>query len=59
MPRPRRGVEQSRHRMWGHRAMEHPRYEVAGGNVFVLCPWPLVDFGNMTSAFDPNRYVIT
>lgn len=34
--------------MWGHPSIEHSWYKAADGNVYVLCPWRLVDYWQMT-----------
>lgn len=35
--------------MWGHPSIEHSWYKSPDGNVYVLCPWRLVDYWKMTA----------
>lgn len=45
--------------MWGHPSIEHSWYKAADGNVYVLCPWRLVDYWQMTLRVDPDDHLIT
>ena len=42
--------------MWGHPSIEHSWYKAADGNVYVLCPWRLVDYWQMTGRVDPDDH---
>jgi 4-hydroxyacetophenone monooxygenase len=44
--------------MWGHPSIEHSWYKSADGNVYILCPWRLVDYWNMTRGVDVDDHVI-
>ncbi|MGA7050988.1 MAG: NAD(P)/FAD-dependent oxidoreductase [Mycobacterium sp.] len=43
--------------MWGHPSIEHSWYK-ADGKVFILCPWRLVDYWQMTGSVDPDDHTI-
>jgi 4-hydroxyacetophenone monooxygenase len=44
--------------MWGHPSIEHSWYKAADGNVYILCPWRLVDYWEMTARADPQDHLI-
>lgn len=44
--------------MWGHPSIEHSWYKAADGNVYVLCPWRLVDYWRMTARAVPADHVV-
>lgn len=44
--------------MWGHPSIEHSWYKSPDGNVYVLCPWRLVDYWNRTATTDPADHLI-
>lgn len=44
--------------MWGHPSIEHSWYKAADGNVYVLCPWRLVDYWQMTGRVDPDDHTV-
>jgi 4-hydroxyacetophenone monooxygenase len=44
--------------MWGHRSIEHSWYKSADGNVYILCPWRLVDYWNMTRGVNVEDHVL-
>ena len=44
--------------MWGHPSIEHSWYKAADGNVYILCPWRLVDYWQMTARADPADHLI-
>jgi 4-hydroxyacetophenone monooxygenase len=44
--------------MWGHRSIEHSWYKSADGNVYILCPWRLVDYWNMTRGVAVEDHVL-
>ena len=44
--------------MWGHPSIEHSWYKAADGNVYVICPWRLVDYWQMTRRVDPDDHVV-
>jgi 4-hydroxyacetophenone monooxygenase len=43
--------------MWGHPSIEHSWYKSADGNVYILCPWRLVDYWNMTREVNGDDHV--
>lgn len=45
--------------MWGHPSIEHSWYKSADGNVYVLCPWRLVDYWKMTAGAEPADHVLS
>ncbi len=45
--------------MWGHPSIAHSWYKSADGNVYILCPWRLVDYWNMTREVDVGDHVLT
>ena len=44
--------------MWGHPSIEHSWYKSADGNVYILCPWRLVDYWNMTRGVNVEDHVL-
>jgi 4-hydroxyacetophenone monooxygenase len=44
--------------MWGHPTIRHSWYRAGDGNVYVLCPWRLVDYWTMTEAVAPDDHFI-
>jgi len=44
--------------MWGHPSIEHSWYKAADGNVYVLCPWRLVDYWQMTGRVDAGDHTV-
>ena len=44
--------------MWGHPSIEHSWYKAADGNVYVLCPWRLVDYWQMTGRVAPEDHTL-
>ncbi|CAN5555944.1 NAD(P)/FAD-dependent oxidoreductase [soil metagenome] len=44
--------------MWGHPSIEHSWYKAADGNVYVLCPWRLVDYWQMTARAEPADHLV-
>ena len=44
--------------MWGHPSIEHSWYKAADGNVYVLCPWRLVDYWHMTRSVALDDHVL-
>ena len=44
--------------MWGHPSIEHSWYKSADGNVYILCPWRLVDYWQMTGRVVPDDHII-
>jgi 4-hydroxyacetophenone monooxygenase len=43
---------------WGHRSIKHSWYKSADGNVYILCPWRLVDYWNMTRGVKVEDHVL-
>ena len=44
--------------MWGHPSIEHSWYKADDGNVYVLCPWRLVDYWKMTRGVNVEDHVL-
>jgi 4-hydroxyacetophenone monooxygenase len=44
--------------MWGHPSIENSWYKSPDGNVYILCPWRLVDYWNRTSRAAENDHVL-
>jgi 4-hydroxyacetophenone monooxygenase len=44
--------------MWGHPAVGHSWYQAADGGVYVLSPWRLVDYWEMTRSIEEADHVI-
>ena len=44
--------------MWGHPSVEHSWYKSPDGNVYLLCPWRLVDYWKRTAVADPNDHIL-
>ena len=44
--------------VWVHPSVRHSWYKAADGKVYVLSPWRLVDYWNMTGAPDPYAHVL-
>jgi 4-hydroxyacetophenone monooxygenase len=44
--------------VWSHPSVEHSWYKAADGHVYVLSPWRLVDYWQMTAAPDPAAHVV-
>jgi 4-hydroxyacetophenone monooxygenase len=45
--------------MWGHPSVEHSWYKAADGNVYLLCPWPILDYWRMTARAEPDDHLVT
>jgi 4-hydroxyacetophenone monooxygenase len=45
--------------MWGHPSIEHSWYRAADGNVYIICPWRLVDYWKMTGSADPSDHLVS
>ncbi|MBU9763444.1 NAD(P)/FAD-dependent oxidoreductase [Mycobacterium sp. TNTM28] len=44
--------------MWGHPSIEHSWYKSADGNVYVLSPWRIVDYWNMTNTVHAEDHLL-
>jgi 4-hydroxyacetophenone monooxygenase len=44
--------------MWGHPSVEHSWYKAADGNVYLLCPWPVLDYWRMTSEASADDHLL-
>ena len=44
--------------VWSHPSVRHSWYKAADGEVYVLSPWPLVEYWRMTERADPAAHVV-
>jgi 4-hydroxyacetophenone monooxygenase len=45
--------------VWSHPAVRHSWYKADDGEVYVLSPWPLVEYWRMTEGAGPDAHVVT
>ena len=44
--------------VWSHPSVRHSWYKAADGEVYLLSPWPLVEYWRMTERADPAAHVV-